>query len=183
MKSALILRRNAKEVVQALKNLIGPDFKTEFDNEAAGQAHRSGDPNIYGVFFPSYDPQAMLVRIEQNLVVELDCWWDYDARVQFDIQFRILSDGRLDGFCKWVWVWVEGGIFSHDVYNGLAPKMVAAAGTLTQKLRDKLAVLNFGAVLAGYKFGSTYVLPGSPPSFPRAARSDASATVTRTAAW
>jgi hypothetical protein len=166
IESALILRRNAKEVVQALKALIAPDFKTEFDKEAAGQAHRDGEPKIYGVFFPSYDPNAMLVRIEQNLVVELDCWWDYSARAQFDLQFSLTSDGLLDGFCKWLWVWVEGGIFSQDVYDGLVPKMSDACDTLTEKLRDKLALLNLGAALSGFKFGSVYVLPGAQPSFP-----------------
>lgn len=166
IESALILRRDPKEVVQALKDLIAPDFKTEFDNQAAGSAHRSGDPKIYGVFFPSFDPNAMLVRIEQDLVVELDCWWDYNAQVRFDLQFTLTGDKLLDGFCKFLWVWVEGGIFSQDVYNGLVPKMSQACDTLTQKLRDKLALLNFGAAIKGFKFGSVYVLPGKEPSFP-----------------
>lgn len=117
------------------------------------------------MFFPSYDPNAMLVRIEQKLVIELDCWWDYDARVQFDLQF-LLNGNMIDGFCKWYWVWVEGGVFSQQIFDKLAPKMHAACGTLTAKLKEKLALLNFGAALAGYKFGSIYVLPGAQPTFP-----------------
>lgn len=164
IESALILRRNSLEIVQPLADLVLPEFKTEFDAQAAGtQVKRNGDPSIYGVFFPSFDPNAMLVRIEQKLTVELDCWWDYDARVRFDLQFR-LQDGLLDGFCKWYWVWVEGGVFSGQIYDELQPKMLDACGVLTTKLREKLALLNFWAILAGYKFGSVYVLPGNEPN-------------------
>jgi hypothetical protein len=166
IESALILRRDAKEMVQALKALIVPDFKTQFDAQAAGtQARRNGDPVVYGVFFPSYDPGSMLVRIEQNLTIELDCWWDYDARVRFDIQFRLIGN-QLDAYCKWFWVWVEGGVFSGRIFDELEPRMRDACAVLTTKLREKLALINLGAALAGYRFGSVYILPGSPPSFP-----------------
>lgn len=166
IESALIIRRDAREIVQPLKALIAPDFKTEFDAEAAGtEAVRNGEPSIYGVFFPSFDPFSMLVRIEQNLTIELDCWWDYDARVQFDLQF-VLNGNQIDGYCKWFWVWVEGGVYSSRIFNELEPKMRAACGTLTEKIREKLALLNLGAAIAGYRFGSIYVLPGSQPSFP-----------------
>jgi hypothetical protein len=166
IESALILRRDSKEIVQALHALMVPDFKTQFDNQAAGtQVHRNGDPIIYALFFPSFDPGSMLVRIHQNLTVELDCWWDYDAWVRFDLQFT-LSNNQIDGFCKWFWVWVEGGAFSGQIFNQLEPKMQAACSTLTAALRDKLKLLNLGAALAGYHFGAIYLLPGAQPSFP-----------------
>ena len=166
IESALMIRRDAREIVQPLRALIIPDFQAEFDKEAAGsEASRNGDPRIYGVFFPSYDPLAMLVGIEQNLNIELDCWWDYDARVQFDLEFRLVGN-QIDGFCKWFWVWVEGGIFSGRIFSELEPRMRAACGTLTAKIREGLALLNLGAALAGYRFGAIYVLPGAEPGFP-----------------
>ena len=166
IESALILRRNSLEVVQPLHDLVVPEFKTEFDNATAGtQVKRAGEPTIYGAFFPPHDPNAMLVRLEQNVTVELDCWWDYDARVSFDVEFRLV-DGQLDGYCKWYTIWVEGGVFSGKILDEMKPRIADACAILTDKLRQKLALLNFGAALAGYKFGSVYVLPGKVPTFP-----------------
>jgi hypothetical protein len=169
IESALIIRRNAREVIQPLRDMIVPDFEVQFDAATAGQqVRRNGSPTVSALIFPSHDPNTMLVRIQQRMIVELDCWWDYDATVSFDVEFRLTNATTIDGFCKWVTTWVEGGAFSSAIRNEMHPRMLQAAGTLTQRLRQSLALVNFGAALLGYRFGALYVLPGSQPTFPPA---------------
>jgi len=36
----------------------------------------------------------------------------------------------IDGYCKWVTTWVEGGIFSKTLRNEMHPRMMQAAGVL-----------------------------------------------------
>jgi hypothetical protein len=166
IESALLINRNKLEVVMALRDQIAPDFADQFDAEAAGQqVHRRGDPRVYAVFFPSFAPNSTFVRIEQDLTVELDCWWDYDARVRFDIQMG-LNGNEVVAWVAWVHTWVEGGVFSGQISGKLHPKMVAAAGTLNEKLGDKLALVNLGIALKGYRLGQLYLLPGRQPPFP-----------------
>ncbi len=166
IESALLINRNKLEVVMALKDQIAPDFAAEFDAQAKGQkVHRRGDPRVYAVYFPSFDPGATFVRIEQDLTVELDCWWDYEAQVRFDIRLG-LTGNQVNAWVAWTHTWVESGVFSGQISSQLHPKMVAAAGNLNQKLADKLALLNFGIALAGYQLGQVYLLPGRQAAFP-----------------
>ena len=166
IESALLINRNKLELVMALRDQIAPDFAAQFDAEAAGQkVSRRGDPRVYAVFFPSFDSNATFVRIEQDLTVQLDNWWDYDAQVRFDIAMG-LSGNMVNAHVAWVHTWVEGGIFSGSISGNLHPKMVAAAGTLNAKLTDKLALLNLGIALAGYRLGQLYLVPGRKPLFP-----------------
>lgn len=166
IQSALLINRNKLELSMAVRDQIAPDFATEFDIQARGQnVSRRGDPRVYAVFFPSYDPDKIFVRIEQDLTVHVRCWSDYDAQVHFDVSFN-LANNVVSAFTAWVYTWVESGIFSGQIDGQLHPKMVAAAGTLNQKLFDKLALLNLGIALEGYKLGSIYLLPGRLPLLP-----------------
>lgn len=166
IESALIIRRDSREIVTQLKNLLIPDFRTEFDAEAAGtQARRNGDPFVYAVYVAPHDPNSMMVRIHQNITVVLDCWPDYDAWVQFDLKFT-LSGNPLDAFCAWVTTWVESGVHSGTIFDRLHPRMVQAAGVLTQKLRQKTAIINAQVNAAGIRFWDIYILPGQQPAFP-----------------
>ena len=70
----------------------------------------------------------IFVSIEQDLNVELDWWPDYDAQVRYDIELVLTADGHIDGYVAWVYVWVEGGIFSGDIFDSLQPQLVAGAG-------------------------------------------------------
>lgn len=166
IESALIIRRDEREFVTPLKNLLIPDFLTEFDREAAGtQVRRNGDPIIFGLYVAPHDPHSMLVRIHQNMTVELDCWADYWAWAAFDLKFT-LGGNPLDGFCAWVTTTVEAGVHSQAIFDRLRPRMVSAMGTMTAKLRQKIAVINAQLNAAGIRFWDIYILPGAQPSFP-----------------
>lgn len=164
--SALIFRRSSREFVQPLKDLLLPDFRAQFDAQTAGtQVRRQGEPIIYAVYVSAHDPNSMLVRVQQSMLVELECWSDYDARVMFDLKFT-LGGSPLDAFCAWVTTWVESGPFSGQVFDRLHPRMVAAGGAFTQRLRQRIAPINDQLRAAGIQISELYVLPGSPPAFP-----------------
>lgn len=160
IESAIMVNRNASgELVISLREQIAPEFIEQLDARLRGtQVSRRGDPRIYTLFWPGHDPGSIFVSIEQDLNVALDWWPDYDAQVRYDIRLYLTADGRLDGYVAWVYVWVEGGIFSGDIFNSLRPQLVAGAAVLTEALRAKLAV--FGS----FRFRDLYLLPGPPPS-------------------
>jgi len=159
IESALLVNRNKNELVVGLKDQIADDFKTGMDAQLAGtQVSRNGDPRIYTTFWPGYDPGKMFVSIEQGLNVAVDWWPDYDAQVRYDIELALDGAGTVQGWVAWVYVWVEGGIFSGDIFDSLQPQLVNGASTLTTKIQEKLAIFS------SFHFSSLYLLPGTPPS-------------------
>ena len=156
--SAILVNRNKDELVISLKDQIASTFISGMDDALRGtQVSRKGDPRVYSLLWPGNDPTRKFVSIEQDLNVALDWWPDYDAQVRYDIYLYLDGNGSVQGYVAWVYVWVEGGIFSGDIFNSLQPKLVAGASTLTSQLQTKLAAF------ADFKFSGLYLLPGPPP--------------------
>lgn len=161
IESALLINRNKSEFTLELKDQISEPFKSKLDAKLAGtQAKRKGDPRVYSLFWPSFDPTRKFVRVEQDLTVELDWWPDYDARIQYDIYLYLNSNGKLQGYVAWAHTWVEGGIFSNRIKNELHPKVVAGAADLTAEIQAKLSLFS------SFTFRQVYLLPGSIPPMP-----------------
>lgn len=161
IESALLINRSKSELVLELKDQISGPFKTKLDAKLAGtQAKRKGEPRVYSVFWPSFDPSRKFVRIEQDLTVELDWWPDYDARIRYDVYLYLSSGGKVKGYVAWAHTWVEGGIFSGDIKDELHPKVVDGASELTKELQSRLDLLSF------FTFSRLYLLPGSQPPMP-----------------
>lgn len=160
VESAIIVNRNRDgEIVIDLKDQIAPEFVARLDERLSGtQVSRRGDPRVFTLFWPGHDPGKIFVSIEQDLNVALDWWPDYDAQVRYDIEVQLDGAGRVDAFVAWVYVWVEGGVFSGDIYDRLQPQLMAGASTLTEALRARLAQLG------AFTFRDLYLLPGPPPS-------------------
>ena len=159
IESAILVNRNSNELVVGLKDQISADFASGMDDQLNGtQVSRVGDPRVFTTFWPGYDPDKIFVSIEQALHVSLDWWPDYSAQVRYDIYLYLDGAGVVQGYTAWVYVWVEGGIFSGDIFDSLQPKLVAGASTLTSKIQEKLAIF------ASFHFQSLYLLPGPAPS-------------------
>lgn len=157
--SAILVNREKSEFSTGLKDQIAGDFATQMDAKLKGtQVSRKGAPRIYTNFWPGYDPNKNFVSIEQDLNVALDWWPDYDAQVRYDIYLYLNAAGKVQGYVAWTYVWVEGGIFSGDIFDSLQPKLVAGAADLTTKLQQKLAIFQ------NFTFNTLYLLPGPPPS-------------------
>jgi hypothetical protein len=159
IESAILVNRDKDEFVVGLKDHIARDFAAGMDEQLAGtQVSRNGEPRVYTTFWPGHDPDKTFVSIEQNLNVALDWWPDYDAQVRYDIYLYLDDAGTVRGHVAWVHVWVEGGVFSGDIFDSLQPKLVNGAATVTTKIQAKLALF------ASFRFFSLYLLPGPPPS-------------------
>jgi hypothetical protein len=160
IESAIMVNRNpGSETVIGLRELVAGRFAEQMDLAMAGtQVSRNGEPRIFTLFWPGHDPNKVFVSIEQDLNVALDWWPDYDAQVRYDIEIVVGEGGSLDAYVAWVYVWVEGGVFSGDIFDSLQPKLFAGHATLTQSLRAQLAL--FGS----FRFADAYLLPGPPPT-------------------
>jgi hypothetical protein len=160
IEAAIIVNRNPSgEIVLDLESLVKDQFTSEFDNAVSGtQVSRKGDPRIYTLFWPPHDPGKIFLSIEQDLNIAIDWWPDYDAQVRYDVVVYLTSQQTVDAYVAWVYVWVEGGIFSDKIFNSLQPKLVAGASTLTNAFRGRLALLS------SRHFRDLYMLPGPPPS-------------------
>jgi hypothetical protein len=160
IEAAIVVNRNASgELVINLRDQIQQEFINQFDAAVSGtQASRKDNPRIFTLFWPAHDPGRIFLSIEQDINVAIDWWPDYDAQVRYDVVVYLTSQRTVDAYVAWVYVWVEGGVFSSRVYNALQPKLVAGATTLTNALRARLALLS------GFRFWDLYMLPGPPPS-------------------
>jgi hypothetical protein len=101
IESALIVARDpSNETVLSLGPLIGPQFATQFDAQAAGtEVSRVG----------GYDPSEIFVSIEQDLHIDVPNWFDYSAQVRYDTKLYRTATGGIDGYVAWIYTWVEGG--------------------------------------------------------------------------
>jgi hypothetical protein len=159
IESAILVNRNKNELVIGLKDQIADSFASGIDDALAGtQVSRKGSPRVFSLFWPGHDPGKIFMSIEQDLNVALDWWPDYDAQVRYDIEISLNSAGNVQAHVAWVYVWVEGGIFSGDIFDSLQPQLVNGAGALNTQLQSKLAALS------AFSFAGLYLLPGSPPS-------------------
>jgi hypothetical protein len=160
IESALLVNRYRRgEIVISLREQIADEFATRLDERLSGtQVSRKGEPRIFNLFWPGHDPGKIFLSIEQDLEVALDWWPDYDAQVRYDIEIYLTPQRKIDGYVSWVYVWVEGGVFSGDIYDELQPQLVNGASTLTESIRSKLAQFSL------FTFADLYFLPGPPPS-------------------
>ncbi len=155
--SSLIVAREPNDIVVPLGQQVGSAFTSLFDAQTAGtRLSRVGGPRVYGTFFPDYDPSRVFMTIDQNLTVSVPSWPDYSANVKYDVEFY-LSGGKLHGYARWSHVWVESGVFSGSVYDGIAPGLHGAKSSLTSAIESQLALFS------SRNFADVYLLPGPPP--------------------
>jgi hypothetical protein len=159
IESAIVVNRNKGELVIGLKDQISDSFASGMDAALADtQVSRRGEPRIFTLFWPGHEPGKIFVSIEQDLAVALDWWPDYDAQVRYDVEVSLDGGGHVQAYVAWVYVWVEGGVFSGDIFDSLQPQLVSGAAALNTQLQSKLAALS------AFSFADLYLLPGSPPS-------------------
>jgi hypothetical protein len=155
--SSLIIARAPNDVVVPLGRQVSSAFTRLFDAQTAGtRLSRRGGPRIYGSYFPGHDPAKVFMTINQNLKVSISGWPDYDANVRYDVEF-FLRGAKLNGRAAWSHVWVEAGIFSQKVFDGIAPGLHGGKSGLTSAIQSQLAAF------ASRNFSDVYLLPGPRP--------------------
>ena len=184
IESALLVNRDKEEANLDAGFWLANAFATKLDEKLAGKpVRRDGDPLVSSVFFPSYDPARVFLRIKQNLVVEVDVganaeiWGvqvlpsdliidDYHSYIAYDIALDLQSITRMRAEVAWVTTWVESGLFTDDVFDQLSGEAMGAVGDLNQALG---ALGDLTEVIAAFRkrfFSQPYLLPGMLPNMP-----------------
>ncbi len=158
--SVLIYRTFANEIPLSVGDFLPPDTIGSLIQAQGGLSLRGNAIFTWDVFPDGSDghPNAggqMFIYIRIPVTVELPHWFDYDAEIRFWVSPFIDFAGELQAPISFFGAWVEGGIKSGDVLNGL---MEAIPNSLpaVQGLIDAAANATdpFGT------FSSVYLLPG-----------------------
>jgi hypothetical protein len=184
IESALLVNRDKEEANLDATFWLANAFASKLDEMLAGKpVRRDGDPIVSSVFFPSYDPTRVFLRIKQNLVVEVDVGAnaeilgvqvlpsdliidDYHSYIAYDIALDLQSITRMRAEVAWVTTWVESGLFTDDVSDQLSSEAMDGVGPLNQALG---ALGDLSEVIAAFRkrfFSKPYLLPGGLPNMP-----------------
>jgi len=184
IESVLLVNRDKEEANLDAAFWLANAFATKLDEMLAGKpVRRNGDPVVSSVFFPSYDPGRVFLRIKQDLVVEVDVGAnaeifgvqvlpsdliidDYHSSIAYDIFLDLQSITRMRAQVAWVTTWVEGGLFTDDVFDQLSSQAMDGVGELNKALG---ALGDLTEVMAAFRkryFAQPYLLPGFLPAMP-----------------
>jgi hypothetical protein len=158
--SVLIYREFANELafqvspfvpVETIRTLI----------EGQGGLSLRGDPIFTWDAFPEggdAHPNAggqMFVYLRIPVTVEIPDWFDYDAEIRFWISPFIDFAGELQASIQFFGAWVEGGIISGQVLNGLMQAIPNSLGAVQGLINTAVNATDpFGT------FSTVYLLPG-----------------------
>lgn len=161
--SVLIYRKSANEVSSALGSLVSPGQVTAVIASQHSLSPR-GDPVFTWDLFPDghdghpNETGKMYIYIRIPVTVAVDDWFDYDAEIRYWIYPFVDQDGKLHAALEYYGAWVEGGVISGDVLDGLmAPDGIPSSlGQVSDLIGPATDAVN---TLSG-PFSSVYLLPG-----------------------
>lgn len=161
--SVLIYRKSANEVSAALGDLVSPGQVTAVISSQEKLSPR-GDPIFTWDMFPDgqdghpNETWKMYIYIRIPVTVAVPHWFDYDAEIRYWIYPFVDQSGRLHASLEYYGAWVEGGLITDDVLDGLmAPDGIPSSlGQVTGLISPATDAVN---VISG-PFSSAYLLPG-----------------------
>ena len=158
--SVLIYRQFANEIPLSIGTFVPPGTIGPLI-EAQGGLSSRGDPIFTWDVFPDGSnghPNAggqMFVYVRIPVTVEIPNWFDYEAEIRYWISPFIDPAGELQAPLTYYGAWVEGGVISGQVLDGLMEK-IPNSFEAVQGLLDNAA----NATDALGTFSSVYLLPG-----------------------
>lgn len=158
--SALIYRELANELPLSIGAFFDPSIITAMIDAQAGLASR-GNPIVTWDVFPDGSdghPNAggeMFIYVRIPITIEIPHWFDYDAEIRFWISPFIDFSGELRAPLAYYGAWVEGGIISSELLDGMMQQIPNILGE-TQGLIDGAV----GSTDALGPFSTVYLLPG-----------------------
>ena len=161
--SVLIYRKSSNEVSSALGNLVSVSQVTAVIASQDSLSPR-GDPVFTWDLFPDgqdghpNETGKMYIYIRIPVRVAVDDWFDYDAEIRYWIYPFVDQDGKLHAALEYFGAWVEGGVISDDVLDGLmAPDGIPSSlGQVSGLISPATDAVN---AISG-PFSSVYLLPG-----------------------
>ena len=110
------------------------------------------------------EPDKRFVQIKIPVEAEVDNWWNYDAEIwlwfYLYIGANFFGGGNLKGYLAYYGAWVEGGIFTDDVLDGIMNALQKKVGEIDSQLDSLLSQINVFA-----PFTAVYLLPGNQEQF------------------
>ncbi|MFM5892997.1 MAG: hypothetical protein ACKOQM_00985 [Novosphingobium sp.] len=160
--SVLLYRQFPDERLSNLGSFVTPPAIKAFVDATPGVSSR-GDPVLTWDVFPDgsdghpYEPSKMYVYVRIPVTVEIDNWFDYDAEIRYWIMIYPDSAGNLLAFVEYYGAWVEGGILTDHVLDGLmAPDGIPSTlGRVAGLLSGVTTLANLDG-----PYSSAFLLPG-----------------------
>lgn len=158
--SVLVYRQFANELPFSIGAFVSPESIATFVAAQGGLSIR-GDPILTWDVFPDGSdghPNAggqIFIYVRIPITVDVPHWFDYDAEVRYWISPFIDAAGELQAPISFFGAWVEGGVITGDVLDGLMNELPDSLGAV-QGMID-------GATNATDAFGTfstVYLLPG-----------------------
>ncbi|MFX0104350.1 MAG: hypothetical protein ACFE75_02525 [Candidatus Hodarchaeota archaeon] len=159
-----LLRYSFRDLIlDEWNSAIDDAFSEPFENGFGGKAIQEGDPILTWQMWPQgieyLRPYRRYLKIHQKLKIALDWWPDYKASITYYIWLFITWSGRLWAYVpRWEY-WVEGGMQTDDIVNGMFQKVRHGATLLQLKIQEKLEIYS------DLEFRSIFFLPGRQLSY------------------
>lgn len=153
--SILVVRQYENELAFSLGSLGLRDDIEELVGDVPDISPR-GNPIITWDMWPSFSSGRRYVYLRIPVEVEIDNWPDYDAEIRLWIYLYVNDGGSLRGFVDWYGAWVEAGIKSGRVADGIMDALPERLPDIQVRLDD---ALNLAALFE--PFERQYFLPGT----------------------
>jgi hypothetical protein len=161
--SVLIYRKSANEVSAALSSVVSASQVTAVISSQDKLSPR-GDPIFTWDLFPDgkdghpNETSKMYIYIRIPVTVAVEDWFDYDAEIRYWIYPFVDQDGKLHASLEYFGAWVEGGVISDDVLDGLmAPDGIPSSlGQVSDLVGPATDAVN---IISG-PFSNMYLVPG-----------------------
>ncbi|HWA95041.1 MAG TPA: hypothetical protein VG844_10620 [Terracidiphilus sp.] len=161
--SVLIYRKSPNEISSALSSVVST---STIKNLISSQKKLSprGEPVLTWDLFPDgkdghpNETGKMYIYIRIPVSVAVDHWFDYDAEIRYWIYLYIDQNGQLQASLDYYGAWVEGGLITSHVLDGLmAPDGIPSS---IDQVRNLLATATSSVNMLSGPFMSVYLLPG-----------------------
>jgi hypothetical protein len=158
--SVLIYREFANEFLVTVGDFVPPDAIGSLIEGQGGLSLRGNAIFTWDVFPDGSDghPDAggqMFVYVRIPVTIDIPHWFDYDAEIRFWISPFIDLAGELQAPLSFFGAWVEGGVISSEVLDGLMQQIPSSLGAVQGLINTAVRATDpFGT------FSSVYLLPG-----------------------
>ena len=163
--SLLLVRRSGGEEVSPIGT---PTSRLVISNVIAGVKkvkRLRGDPIFTWDMWPTggddhpNDPEKRFIQVRIPVEIEVNNWFNYDAEIWLWF-YLYVGDFRLRGYLAYYGAWVESGLISGSVLDGIMEALPDHFGAIDALLQAQLSQIN-----AGGRSLSVYLLPGDQSSF------------------
>jgi hypothetical protein len=173
--SVLLVRRYSDETTRVLGDANAKAVIKSIISGTHGVRELRGDPIFTWDMWPiggdshPNDPEKRFIQVKIPVVINVPDWFDYDAEIWLWF-YLYISGGYLQGYLAAYGAWVEGGLKSQDVLNGIMDALPDQFGAIETTLNAELSTVNGTSRLASKlavlgPFSTVYLLPGDQNQF------------------